>query len=124
LEFNHQNQELRIGLIKEFFDSVCQDLINNNQLLSGMENFKRRYEKAKNISNGQLVSFLHQNYQNLDSRFNVKNRSKIPVQVASIQRRKNNSKENDPKMMPARKKRKTPKMPHKLSESINKNTVN
>ncbi|CAB4442074.1 unnamed protein product [Rhizophagus irregularis] len=61
LEFNHQNQELRIGLIKEFFDSICQDLINNNQLLSGMENFKKQYEKAKNIFNGQLISFLHQN---------------------------------------------------------------
>ena len=85
----------------------------------GIESFQKGYEKAKNISNGQLVSYLHQNYQNLDSRFNVRNR-KIPVQVASIQRRKH-SKENDPNMMPSRKKRKNSKLSHNLSESINKN---
>ncbi|CAB5394535.1 unnamed protein product [Rhizophagus irregularis] len=103
LKLNHQNREYRVKLIKEFLDSVYQDVTNNNQLLLGMESFQKGYEKAKNTSNGQLVSYLHQNYQNLDSRFNVKNR-KIPVQVASIQRRKH-SKENDPNMMPSRKKK-------------------
>ena len=92
MESNHQNKELRIGVIRDFFDSVYQDIINNDQLLLGMEYFKKEYEKAKNISNGQLVSFLHQNHRNLDPRFNIKNRSKIPVQVASIQRCKNHSK--------------------------------
>ena len=84
-----------------------------------MESFQKGYEKAKNISNGQLASYLHRNYQSLDSRFNVRNR-KIPVQVASIQRRKF-SKENDPSIMPSRKKRKGSKLSHNLSESINKN---
>jgi len=37
---------------------------------------------------------------------NVKGGSKIPVQVVSIQRHKTYSKENDPNMMPARKKKK------------------
>ncbi|CAG8751170.1 14118_t:CDS:2 [Rhizophagus irregularis] len=119
LELNHQNREYRVKLIKEFLDSVYQDVTNNDQLLLGMESFQKGYEKAKNTSNGQLVSYLHQNYQNLDSRFNVKNR-KIPVQVASIQRRKH-SKENDPNMMPSRKKRKISKLSHNLSQSIKKN---
>jgi hypothetical protein len=119
LEFNRQNQESRVKLVKEFLDSVYQDAKNNDQLLLGMESFQKGYEKAKNISNGQLVSYLHQNYQSFDSRFNVKNR-KIRVQVASIQRRKH-SKENDPNMMPSRKKRKESKLSHNLSQSINKN---
>jgi hypothetical protein len=119
LEFNYQNQEYRVKLIKEFLDSVYQDVINNDQLLLGMESFQKGYEKAKNTSNGQLVSYLHRNHQNLDSRFNVRNR-KIPVQVASLQRRKH-SKENDPNMMPSRKKRKSLKLSHNLSQSIKKN---
>jgi hypothetical protein len=119
LDVNHQNQESRVKSIKEFLDSIYQDITNNGQLLLAMESFQKGYEKAKNTSDGQLVSYLHQNYQKLDSRFNVKNR-KIPVQVASIQRRKH-SKENDPNMMPPRKKRKGSKLSHNLSQSINKN---
>jgi hypothetical protein len=52
LEFNYQNQEYRVKLIKEFLDSVYQDVINNDQLLLGMESFQKGYEKAKNTSNG------------------------------------------------------------------------
>ena len=74
LEYNHQNQESRVKSIKEFLDSIYQDITNNNQLLLAMESFQKGYEKAKNTSDGQLVSYLHQNYQKLDSRFSVKNR--------------------------------------------------
>ncbi len=52
------NEDASQGLIYSYFDfdSVYQDVINNNQLLLGMESFQKGYEKAKNISNGQLAS--------------------------------------------------------------------
>ncbi|GES80851.1 hypothetical protein GLOIN_2v1488561 [Rhizophagus clarus] len=106
LQIHHQNRESRIGLIKEFLDSVYQGVTDNDQIF------------------GQLVSYLHQNFQNSDSKFNIKNRSKIPVQVALIQRRKKHSKENDPNIMPARKKRKSSKISHNLSGTINENVIN
>jgi len=39
LESNYQNQEACVGLIKKFFNSIYQDITNDNQLLSGMKNF-------------------------------------------------------------------------------------
>ena len=50
LEFNHQNQESHVKLIKEFLNSIYQDVINNNQILLDIK--RKEYEKAKNISNG------------------------------------------------------------------------
>ncbi|CAG8574674.1 11604_t:CDS:2, partial [Dentiscutata heterogama] len=105
---------------------------NSNEEINPFKKFQKGYCAAKNLSENKLVSFV---YQHANSPITVRSGMKIPVQVASVQRRKKvashstkrkasgrkplESKENeDPHEMQSRKKRKTIRKPHNLVQNI------
>ncbi|CAG8809878.1 17721_t:CDS:2 [Cetraspora pellucida] len=110
---------------------------NNNEELNRIESLTRYYA-AKSLSENRWVSFI---YQHANSPITVRNSTKIPVQVASVQRRKgavshslkrktlgrqplDNKENEDPLEMQPRKKRKTMRKPHNLAQNINNNRAN
>ncbi|CAG8619282.1 4414_t:CDS:2, partial [Scutellospora calospora] len=112
----NSNEELnRIESMTSFFHEIENDIKQNAQLLLAFEKFQKGYFAAKNLSEN--------------------NGTKIPVQVASVQRRKRGashstkrkasgrkpleSKENeDPYEMQSRKKRKTIRKLYNLAKNI------
>ncbi|CAG8531817.1 1117_t:CDS:2, partial [Scutellospora calospora] len=138
-EDTNNNEELnRIESLTSFFHEVENDIRQNTQLLSAFEKFQKGYYAAKSLSENRLVSFI---YQHANSPITVRNSTKIPVQVASVQRRKGavshslkrktlgrqplDNKENEnPLEMQPRKKRKTMRKPYNLAQNINNNRAN
>ncbi|CAG8662435.1 7973_t:CDS:1, partial [Scutellospora calospora] len=98
---------------------------NNSQLLAGLENFKKGYEKAKFLSNGKLASYLYQRNSTTQAEL-IRSGAKIWVQPASIQQRKRkiSQKNINPTIIGARKKRRTSKKVHNLSRNITENKQN
>jgi len=72
----------RILSVENFFKRILNDIKNNGQILAGIENFKKGYEKSESISMGKLSSYLFQ--QNSTSQAEtVRSGGKIKVQPAS-----------------------------------------
>ena len=122
-------------------EEVKADYQNGSlQLCIALNKFAEHYDVAKSKSIPRLCSFLYDLNRELDPTAYVKSGSMIRVQVESIKRRKTENssggrrklptvvsggKENlDPKVIPARKKRKKAKKNHNLSCNVLKNQQN
>ncbi|RIB09601.1 hypothetical protein C2G38_2208495 [Gigaspora rosea] len=87
IETLEDDMSARILSVENFFKRILNDIKNNGQILAGIENFKKGYEKSESISMGKLSSYLFQ--QNSTSQAEtVRSGGKIKVQPASVQRRK------------------------------------
>ena len=134
------NEEIDISLFDSFLEEMKADYQNSSlQLRTALDKFAEQYQMAKSKSIPRLVSFLYDLNQNADPTSHVKSGSMIRVQVESVKRHKTESrgakrklpgtisemKENlDPQVIPCRKKSKTGKKAHNLSENILKNKPN
>ncbi|KAF0505652.1 hypothetical protein F8M41_019302 [Gigaspora margarita] len=87
----------------------------NGQLLTGIENFKKEYEKTESLSSGKLIAYLYQ--YKVEPKFECN-------QHQSNEENEMPQKNIDPTIMKARKKRKTSKKSHYLSKNINANRPN
>ncbi|CAG8791136.1 16767_t:CDS:2, partial [Gigaspora margarita] len=85
-EDTDNNEEInRIESLTSFLHEVEDDIKQNAQLLSAFEKISKRVLCCKKkLSENKLVSYI---YQHANSS-TVQSSSKIPVQVASVQRRK------------------------------------
>ncbi|CAG8681143.1 20270_t:CDS:1, partial [Gigaspora rosea] len=82
---NNSEMPNHIEFLNNFFHEIESDIKQNEQLLLAFEKFQKGYCAAKNISKNKLVSFV---YQHANSPVMIRSSTKIPVQVASVQRRK------------------------------------
>ncbi|RIB01169.1 hypothetical protein C2G38_1038420 [Gigaspora rosea] len=125
IDASEDDMSARILSVENFFKRILNDIKNNGQILAGIENFKKGYEKSESISMGKLSSYLFQ--QNSTSQAEtVRSGGKIKVQPASVQRRKLHAKKEnvDPTEMKMRKKRSTTKRAHNLPRNILRNEQN
>ncbi|CAG8804776.1 42384_t:CDS:2 [Gigaspora margarita] len=93
-EINHQNVNLLNGdelntevivEIETFFNRILNDIKNNQQLLSRIEHFIKRYKKSEYISVGKLAAYLFQQ-NSTPKNGSIRSSSKIKVQLSSVQR--------------------------------------
>ncbi|CAB4489869.1 unnamed protein product [Rhizophagus irregularis] len=134
-----ENTEVNNSAFALFLEDKKNDYESGNmQLCSALNKFAERYKVAKLKSIPRLVSFLYDMNSNLNPVVNIRSGSMIRVQVESIKRRKTEGsgckrklpfsvkeKENlDPQVIPHRKKRKTNKKDHNLSENVLNNQLN
>ncbi|CAG8553667.1 24536_t:CDS:2 [Cetraspora pellucida] len=82
---NGDEESDRIESLASFFHEMERDVKQNTQLLLAFEKFQKGYHNAKNLSENKLVSFV---YQHASSSATIRSGKKIPVQVTSVQRRK------------------------------------
>ncbi|PKY16521.1 hypothetical protein RhiirB3_428915, partial [Rhizophagus irregularis] len=134
-----ENTEVNNSAFALFLEDKKNDYESGNmQLCSALNKFAERYKVAKLKSIPRLVSFLYDMNSNLNPVVNIRSGSMIRVQVESIKRRKTEGsgckrklpfsvkeKENwNPQVIPHRKKRKTNKKDHNLSENVLNNQLN